>query len=238
MDEFKDKMAINIYPEEVGSKTVNEVGTMIKHYFETRIEYEDDLIIFLDNCTSQNKNNYLMRFFSLLTNYCRSIRLLFFLPGHSHMSCDRVFGHISNTLGKHRVFSEDDVEQKLKELSSIDQVIRFQKMNEIREFVQNVADKDIHHISKKYDFLLTREAPTKIFCNKSFIFKIHPKPGDYQSVFNIRAIRKGSFEFNKQGLRPANNNVIKSSQDLYRKGLVPYEYAEHYYCSFSEWGTK
>lgn len=47
----------------------------------------------MDNCVGQNKSQCCMRFYALLSVlFFPTVSAFFFLPGHSHMICDRVVG--------------------------------------------------------------------------------------------------------------------------------------------------
>ena len=47
----------------------------------------------MDNCVGQNKSQVVMQFFALLSIiFFPTVSAFYFLPGHSHMICDRVVG--------------------------------------------------------------------------------------------------------------------------------------------------
>ncbi|ETO59057.1 hypothetical protein F444_22565, partial [Phytophthora nicotianae P1976] len=54
------------------------------------------LVVYADNCSGQNKNNHVIRFFLAQVQYGTFERVdyKFFVKGHTKNSCDRGFGHI------------------------------------------------------------------------------------------------------------------------------------------------
>ena len=56
----------------------------------------------MDNNVGQNKSQLVMKFFAMLslTWYPGGVNLLFLLPGHSHMACDRVVGWMRKAVSK------------------------------------------------------------------------------------------------------------------------------------------
>jgi len=147
MDEYKGLINLNIYNEESGSKTVNEVGTMLIDFFNKKVHGDEDIVFFMDNCQGQNKNNYLMKFFSKLVEKCNSIRLLFLTPGHSHFSCDRSFGSISNKLNKCKLFNSKDVYNNLVNMDGIENLSLYTQFYDIRNFTIKYGIKNMNNIS-------------------------------------------------------------------------------------------
>ena len=56
----------------------------------------------MDNNVGQNKSEIVFKFFALLslTFFPDGVTLLYLLPGHSHMACDRVVGWLRKAIGK------------------------------------------------------------------------------------------------------------------------------------------
>ena len=53
----------------------------------------------LDNCVGQNKSQVVMKFACLMSIlFYETVALLYFLPGHTHMVPDRVFGQCKNSI--------------------------------------------------------------------------------------------------------------------------------------------
>ena len=53
----------------------------------------------LDNCVGQNKSQVVMKFFCLLSIlFYKTVALMYFLPGHSHMIPDRVVAHCKHAI--------------------------------------------------------------------------------------------------------------------------------------------
>jgi hypothetical protein len=86
-----------VYSEHFAKKGPNEVLSCLENYIATRCApNQSKLVIFADNCFSQNKNRYM---FGFLDNLCArgsfsQIEIFYPLPGHSMMAIDREFAKI------------------------------------------------------------------------------------------------------------------------------------------------
>ena len=84
-----------VYPENFAHKGPNEVLSCLEHYLNALPQSLKKLVIFTDNCFSQNKNRYIIAF---LQNLCNTklieVEIKYPIPGHSRMPCDRDFGRI------------------------------------------------------------------------------------------------------------------------------------------------
>lgn len=107
------KMTAFVYHEGNGGKGCNDVCTMIKWYIDNAINSDiENLYIFGDNCSGQNKNNTLIRFVMALTETKRFKKVILCFPqrGHSFMPNDRDFGVIKRNLRKiERYYTVDEV---------------------------------------------------------------------------------------------------------------------------------
>ena len=84
-----------IYAENFAHKGPNEVLSCLEHYIDELPESIRKLVIFTDNCFSQNKNRYIVAFLQNLCNTKLSeVVIKYPIPGHSRMPCDRDFGRI------------------------------------------------------------------------------------------------------------------------------------------------
>lgn len=112
VDETTDTFAGYIYPENFVDSTIkptkkgsSHVITMLYlHLLQSGLtnperESDRDLYFAADNCSGQNKNQYVLQFLCMATeeDWADNIYLSFMVPGHTKFSPDRWFG----LLGKH-----------------------------------------------------------------------------------------------------------------------------------------
>jgi hypothetical protein len=111
VEEFQGKNYIYIYDEKTGSKTANEICSILFMLLKQKTQKEH-LIMYADNCSGQNKNRYLMGFLSLLVElgYFKTIRVKFLVVGHTHFNPDRAFGWISKQESYNDLYDISDVE--------------------------------------------------------------------------------------------------------------------------------
>jgi hypothetical protein len=87
-----------IYDETTASKGSDEVISMLNHFITTldAAQGPSQLTIYADNCTGQNKNNFVVKFLLALTHMSKFevIKFKFFIKGHTKNAVDRGFGHI------------------------------------------------------------------------------------------------------------------------------------------------
>ncbi len=91
-------------------KGPNTVLSMLDYYL-CNIHPKNNLIIFADNCVSQNKNNTVIRYLQYLvdTGKCLYVELNFLLSGHTKFSPDRLFGVFKAKYAKSNVDCFSDV---------------------------------------------------------------------------------------------------------------------------------
>ena len=91
------------------------------------------LYLQLDNSAKDNKNKYLMAFFSLLTAHSifKEIQASFLLVGHTHEDIDAYFSHLLKALKSKNMFVLVDL---------VKAFMHFQDLSFMLEFIQEVAD--------------------------------------------------------------------------------------------------
>lgn len=82
----------------------------------------DRLFQIMDNCVGQNKSQALFMLYALLsiTLYPMGIALLFLLPGHSHMACDRVVSWLRASIKGVNLFSPEDFLKRFNSIKSVE----------------------------------------------------------------------------------------------------------------------
>ena len=99
-----DTATFYLYHQGTAGKGSNEVCSFIMKYINDNVPLNvDELYLYSDNCTGQNKNHTMIRFLLHLTDTGRFKKIVFRLPirGHSYLPCDRVFGLVKRNLRKH-----------------------------------------------------------------------------------------------------------------------------------------
>ena len=77
-------------------------------------DHVDELYLYSDNCTGQNKNHAVLRLFMALTDSGRFKKVVYRLPvrRHSYLPCDRSFGLVKRTLRQHdRYYTVTEIEE-------------------------------------------------------------------------------------------------------------------------------
>lgn len=87
---------ITIDEEDNVGKGANSVISMLHYYLSNNVT--DNLVLFADNCTGQNKNNAVLHYLLwwVMKKMNKSIELHFLLTGHTKFSPDRNFGLIKS----------------------------------------------------------------------------------------------------------------------------------------------
>lgn len=112
----KDKKPIAVIWHEgvTGRSKTDTISTF--HSFFLHNRDEEHIILWLDNCSSQNKNWALLAFFVFVVNAedtfnLRKLEIKYFEPGHTFMSADAFHHQVEKTLKrKRKVFDFSDFE--------------------------------------------------------------------------------------------------------------------------------
>lgn len=99
---------ITIDEEDKVGKGANAVISMLHYYLSNNVA--DNLVLFANNCTGQNKNNALINYllWRMTKKLNKSIQLNFLLTGHTKFSPDRNFGIIKCKFSKSIVDCHED----------------------------------------------------------------------------------------------------------------------------------
>lgn len=93
-------------------KGPNTVISMLHHFLETEPKTKE-LVLFADNCVSQNKNNTMIQYLDwrVRTNREKKVSLDFLLVGHTKFAPDRTFGLIKTKYTRVTVDTYNDLIQ-------------------------------------------------------------------------------------------------------------------------------
>ena len=87
---------VNYLTDESGDcgKGTNVVVSQLHHFFETHGLGESEVFLHADNCTGQNKNNYMVHYLAwrILTGRHRKITMSFLVVDHTKFAPDWCFG--------------------------------------------------------------------------------------------------------------------------------------------------
>lgn len=110
-----------LFDETTGGKKPNETVSYLDHYINNILDKATkELVIFSDNCCSQNKNYTLVQYLFLLVKSGRLEKVThhYPVPGHSFLPCDRCFGVIEKKLKMiERVFVPNEYHNHIKNSS-------------------------------------------------------------------------------------------------------------------------
>lgn len=93
-----------IWEETKGGKTLNEIGTCLLSVLQQLQSKPDNIIVWVDNCSYQNKNFLLFVFLLFLVSekkVAKSICFKYFVSGHSHFSPDMYFAWMNKIIKGH-----------------------------------------------------------------------------------------------------------------------------------------
>ncbi|EGZ22429.1 hypothetical protein PHYSODRAFT_249657 [Phytophthora sojae] len=102
-----------VYDEFVSGKGSDQINLMLQHFIRTVLlpAGKKHLIVYADNCSGQNKNNHVIKFFltQVQMGVFDRIDYKFFVKGHTKNSCDRGFGHIRRHVGRADCWTMDHI---------------------------------------------------------------------------------------------------------------------------------
>lgn len=156
-----------IWTEDQAGKGSTEISSAIlSHLSSLELEGKSTLRLFCDGCTSQNKNNIVLRSLVhfLQTTKTSLTKILMFFPvrGHSFLPADRVFGRAEKLLRKQPVIlTMEDYFESYKKIGEVKYL--GEGWNLVNTKVLNECYKDIEYISKAKRLVLkVREENDKV----------------------------------------------------------------------------
>ncbi|EGZ20800.1 hypothetical protein PHYSODRAFT_328874 [Phytophthora sojae] len=123
-----------VYDEFVSGKGSNQINSMLQHFIRTVLLPADKkhLIVYADNCSGQNKNNHVIKFFltQVQMGVFDRIDYKFFVKGHTKNSCDRGFGHIRRHVGRADCWTMDHIVSAVDEAATSSISVHISRGNE------------------------------------------------------------------------------------------------------------
>ena len=188
-------------------KGANSILSLLHHFFEVHGFSETAAHLHADNCTGQNKNNYVLQYLMWRTmlGTHKSITLSFLLVGHTKFTPDWCFGLFKQRYRRTKVGCIEDIARIVDDslVCNVSQLVGTQEGEEIVP-AYKWADFFAPHISKlvgikKYHrFRFSSDSPGKVFVkefsdSKEISFDLlvdecwRPTPGDMPE----RVVRPG-----------------------------------------------
>jgi hypothetical protein len=123
----------------------------------------------MDNCSGQNKNQFLMAFMAYLVKckHFKSIKIKFMVPGHTHFSPDRVFAWTNKLLKLKDLYTPEEVLLSVNENTNKIKASMHDKFQDWKSFLEK------HHgavkgISKFAEVCFVESHPDKLFHSDKF----------------------------------------------------------------------
>lgn len=105
-----------LWPETIGGRGSNDIGSCILEYFKLVTPVSKKLVVYSDNCSGQNKNYNIVALWQYLVSSGKFHEIIhrFPIPGHTMMPCDRNFGDIERHLRSiETIYSPDEYAQHI-----------------------------------------------------------------------------------------------------------------------------
>jgi len=161
-------------------KGPNITLSYLYHYLMSLSTIPKKLVIYADNCVSQNKNNYLLWFLHYLSYVLKiftEIELNFLIPGHTKFSCDRHFGYAKKALN-----TSDNIETFRDAIIVIKESAINQRVLPVRDFDSNTLNVLIYDWKTALSHLYRKAALRfKLFESQYFRFQSEKNTIEYRS---------------------------------------------------------
>eukprot|EP00644_Phytophthora_capsici_P002671 jgi/Phyca11/105623/e_gw1.11.236.1 len=144
------------------------------------------LVIYADNCSSQNKNNYVFRFLLAQAHMevFGRVDYKFFVKGHTKNSCDHGFGHIRKHLAHTDCWTLGQIVRDVKEAASSNETVHISRddgffksykllLTELYKKLLGVQQFQIFSMdSTKPGVVICKKSPTSIAVKKDLRRKV------------------------------------------------------------------
>ncbi|KAE9194952.1 hypothetical protein PF004_g20572 [Phytophthora fragariae] len=123
-----------VYDEFVSGRGSDQINSRLQHFIRTVLlpAGKKHLIGYADNCSGQNKNNYVIKFFlaQVQMGVFERINYKFFVKGHTKNSCDRGFDHIRRHVGRYDCWKMDHIVSAVNEAATSSSAVHISRGNE------------------------------------------------------------------------------------------------------------
>lgn len=174
-----------LYEERTSGKGSNEVISLLHRFVKTVLAREGftKLTIYADNCTGQNKNNFVVKFLLALTHVgdLEEVNLKFFVKGHTKNAVDRGFGHVRKKVAREDIWTMEKLVEVVNAASTSSATVHVTPDMEVfKNYKQVLADAytDIPGIRQYQIFSMKATNPGVVFCWEG--------PDDSPTELNLR----------------------------------------------------
>ena len=110
-----------MWDQSKGKRGSNEIGSALKHYIANIPEVVEDLVIYMDTCWGQNKNQMVASMLLKEVNCSKTLKkitLKFFESGHNQSEVDSIHSCMERALKRQELFTPDAVKIKVEATTS------------------------------------------------------------------------------------------------------------------------
>lgn len=237
--ENEQAMANFVFSERAGGKGPNEVISMIEEYLRQKQIITDErsnsnkVTLYADNCSGQNKNNFVLKFLLLLTDagFLQEVNYKFYVRGHTKNACDRGFGVIKKKFNRENSWVFDHIVDHVNSIASNEAFAIDGDRNPFRNYKTKLRMiyKDSTAIKKFQLFRMTSANPGVVECRRTptskIVFQNLRRDPEDTSIWDSQAVDDIFSSF--LPLTPPPLNVEKL-HDIHKNILpfVPHQYRD------------
>jgi hypothetical protein len=179
-----------VYGEDVAGKGSEEVISMLSYFLRkvAGLQAPKRLTIYADNCTGQNKNNFVAKYLLALvhTATLERVDLKFFVKGHTKNAVDRGFGHVRKKFARTDVWTMDQLVRLVDDAATSSATVPINADSDVFKSFKGMlteAYRDIPGIRKYQVFSMLKELPGMVHCRVG--------PDDEPVEFDLRRVYDG-----------------------------------------------
>lgn len=179
-----------VYGEDVAGKGSEEVISMLSYFLRkvAGLQAPKRLTIYADNCTGQNKNNFVAKYLLALVQTATLVRveLKFLVKGHTKNAVDRGFGHQRKKFARTDVWTMDQLVRLVDDAATSFATVPINANSDVFKSFKVMlteAYRDIPGIRKYQVFLMLKEHPGMVHC--------HVGTDDEPVEFDLRRVYDG-----------------------------------------------
>jgi hypothetical protein len=179
-----------VYGEDVAGKGSEEVISMLSYFLDKIVGLQKPkrLTLYADNCTGQNKNNFVAKYLLSLvhTDTLERVDLKFFVKGHTKNAVDRGFGHVRKKFAKTDVWTMDQLVRLVDDAATSSATVPIDADSDVFKSFKGMlseAYRDIPGIRKYQVFSMLKERPGRVHCRVG--------PDDEPVEFDLRRVYDG-----------------------------------------------
>ncbi|ETN03153.1 hypothetical protein PPTG_16124 [Phytophthora nicotianae INRA-310] len=189
-----------VYDEFTSGKGSDQINSMLQHFIRTVLvpAGKKHLMVYADNCSGQNKNNHVIKFFlaQVQRGTFERVDYKFFVKGHTKNSCDRGFGHIRKHISRSDCWTMDHVISAVKDAAASNRTVHISRGNDFFKSYKPLLQelyKTLAGVQQYQIFSMIMEKPGVVLCKKG--------PDDAPVEKDLRRIVDGVLTENEKVVR-------------------------------------